>query len=134
MRRGGNPSLGKLRMPKSKRPGSLRTFIFDKRFCAVAATIAAVVGGLVYFRDNLPMLAFSTASSHTIARDLPNGSILMPYSDGVCHLNAIDTKTGRISDDGLVDCKDAADKNTAAWKSFVEEQKASEIRKSFRHE
>ena len=33
-----------------------------------------------------------------------------------------------------MDCADAADQNTVAWKPLANVQKATEIRKSFRHE
>jgi hypothetical protein len=74
-------------MPKSQKPRSPRTFIFDKRFFTVAAAIAAALGGLAYFRNDLPMLTFSSTGSQQTARDLPNGSILIPYGDGICRLN-----------------------------------------------
>jgi hypothetical protein len=128
------PSAGKLQMRKSKGSKTHRAFIFDKRFYAVASAIVVIACGLFYFRGNLPMLNLASANSQQTPRELPNGSILIPYGDGLCRLHAIDTKTGRIRDDGLVDCVDAADQTTAAWKSFVEQQRANEIRKSFRNE
>jgi hypothetical protein len=120
-------------MRKSKTRTTHRTSIFDKRSCTVAAAIVIVLGGLAYFRNDLPMLTLSSAGPQ-IPRDLPHGAILIPDGDGRCRLRAIDTKTGQVWDDGLVDCLDAADQTSAAWQSFGEQQKASQIRKSFRSE
>jgi hypothetical protein len=69
-----------------------------------------------------------------MAHIVPTGSILIPYKNGVCRLNAINNATGQIQDGGLVDCTDAADQNTVAWKPLVDAQRATQIRKSFRHE
>ena len=125
-------------MRKNKKPRTqrktVRTRIFDKRFVATACAMAAVVCGIVYFRSDLPTLSLSSADSRQMAHIVPTGSILIPYKNGVCRLRAIDNATGQIQDDGLVDCTDAADQNTVAWKPLVDAQKATQIRKSFRHE
>jgi hypothetical protein len=125
-------------MRKNKKPRTqrktVRTRIFDKRFVATACAMVAVLCGIVYFRSALPTLSLSSAGSHETVHNVPTGSILSPYGNGVCRLHAIDNATGQIQDDGLVDCTDAADQNTVAWKSLVDAQKATEIRKSFRHE
>jgi hypothetical protein len=131
-------ALGKLQMPKNKKPRTqrktVRTRIFDKRFVATACAMAAVLCGIVYFRSGLPTLSLSSAGLHQTAHNVPTGSILIPYRNGVCRLRAIDNATGQIQDDSLVDCTDAADQNTVAWKPLVDAQKATKIRKSFRHE
>jgi hypothetical protein len=119
---------------KKTRRKAVRTRIFDKRFFAAAGAMAAVVCGIVYFRNDLPMLNLASAGSRPIEHSVPTGSILVPYGDGACRLRAIDNATGHIQDDGVVDCSDASDQNTVAWKSLVDAQKATEIRKSFRHE
>jgi hypothetical protein len=114
---------------------AVRTYFFDKRFCTVAVLIVAAAGGLGYFRTDLPMLHLSSAPPRETPHGLPSGSILIPYGDnGLCRLRAIDTATGQVREYGTVNCLDAADQNTAAWKSLVDQQKASEIRKSFRRE
>jgi hypothetical protein len=134
-------SLGRMRMRKNKKPRTqrkaVRRYIFDKRFVATACAMAAVLCGIVYFRSDLPMLSLSnlsSADSRQMAHIVPTGSILIPDKNGVCRLKAIDNATGQIQDDGLVDCMDAADQNTVAWKPLVDAQKATQIRKSFRHE
>src|ERR1700722_11493332 len=114
-------------MQKNKRPKTHRAFIFDKRFCAVASAIVVIACGLFYFRGNLPMLNLASAGSQQAPRELPNGSSLIPYGAGLRPLPPIHTKPGRRRDDGLVDCVDAADQTSAAWKSFVEQQRANEI-------
>lgn len=128
-------------MRKNKKPRTqrkaVRRYIFDKRFVATACAMAAVLCGIVYFRSDLPMLSLSnlsSADSRQMAHIVPTGSILIPDKNGVCRLKAIDNATGQIQDDGLVDCMDAADQNTVAWKPLVDAQKATQIRKSFRHE
>jgi len=125
-------------MRKNKKPRTqrkaVRRYIFDKRFVATACAMAAVVCGIVYFRSDLPMPSLSSADSRQMAHIVPTGSILIPYKNGVCRLNAIDNATGQIQDGGLVDCTDAADQNTVAWKPLVDAQRATQIRKSFRHE
>ncbi len=125
-------------MPKSKQPKTqskaVRSRIFDKRLYVVAGAMATVVSALAYFREDLPMLHFSSAGPHLTVRSIPNGFILIPYENGVCRLNAIDNATGHIVDGGLVNCADASDRNSAAWKSLADQLKATEIRKSFRHE
>jgi hypothetical protein len=125
-------------MRKNKKPRTqrkaVRTRIFNKRFVATACAMAAVLCGIVYFRSALPTLNLSSAGSPQTAHNVPSGSILIPYENGVCRLHAIDNATGQVQDDGLVNCTDAADQNTVAWKSLVDAQKATEIRKSFRHE
>jgi hypothetical protein len=104
------------------------------RLGAVACAMVAVLSVLVYFREDFPMLSFSSANPQVAKRDIPQGSILIPYDNGLCHLHAIDSATGQIRDNGVVNCLDAADQNTAAWKSLVDQQKATQIRKSFRNE
>jgi hypothetical protein len=124
-------------MPKAKTSGAQRkTVRFSiKRLSAVACAMAAVLTGLVYFQDDLPTWKMSSAGSQSAGRGVPYGSILIPYNPnkGLCRLRAIDNATGRIEDDGLVDCKDASAQNSVAWRSLVDQEKASEIRKSFRH-
>ncbi len=136
----GDPSLGKLPMPKDKTAGTQRKVvrISIKRLGAVACAMAAVCYGLIYFRDDLPTTwTFSLTSSQTAAgHSVPYASILIPYNlnKGLCRLHALDNATGKIEDDGLVDCKDASAQNSGAWKSLVDQERASEIRRSFRHQ
>jgi hypothetical protein len=132
---------GELPMRKNKKPRTqrkaVRTRIFDKRFVAMACVTAAIVCTIVYFRSDLPMPSLSNLSStgsRQMAHIVPTGSILIPDKKGVCRLKAIDNATGQIEDGGLVDCTDAADQNTVAWKPLVDVQKVTQIRKSFRHE
>jgi hypothetical protein len=126
---------GKLQMPKDKNSRTqhkaVRSYI--KRAGAAACALA-VVGALAYFRSDLPFLNLSSVDPHATKHDLPSGSILIPYDDGLCYLHAIDNATGHIRDYGLVNCLDASDQNSAAWKSMVDQLKATEIRKSFRHQ
>ncbi len=119
---------------KKTRRKIVRTYVFDKRFVAAACAMAAVVYGVVHFRNDLPTLNLAAAGSRPTEHIVPAGSILIPYGNGACRLHAIDNATGHIQDDGLVDCADASDQNTVAWKSLVDAQKATQIRKSFRHE
>jgi hypothetical protein len=125
-----------MQMQKIKKPRRkvIRTYLFDKRFVAAACVMAAVVYGGAHFRNDLPMLNLASAGSRPTEHIVPAGSILIPYGNGACRLHAIDNATGRIQDDGLVDCSAASDQNTVAWKPLVDAQKATEIRKSFRHE
>ncbi|HEX3503653.1 MAG TPA: hypothetical protein VHU22_09700 [Xanthobacteraceae bacterium] len=125
-------------MPKDKKlrtqRNAIRTYIFDKRLGAMACAMVAVLSALIYFRQDLPILNFSSADPRRTAHNIPSGSILLPYDNGLCRLHAIDNATGKIQDDGVVNCLDAADQNTTAWKSLADQQRATEIRKSFRHE
>jgi hypothetical protein len=123
-------------MPTDKNSGTQRKAvrISIKRLSTIACAITAVGFGLVYFRDELPTWKLSSAPQS--GRGVPYGSILIPYNPnkGLCRLRALDNATGRIEDDGLVDCKDASAQNSVAWKSLVDQERASEIRKSFRHQ
>ena len=124
-------------MPKDKKPGTERkTVRFSiRRLAAIACAVAGVCYGLVYFRDDLPAWTFSSAPQPA-ASGVPYASILLPYNPykGLCRLHALDNATGKIEDGGLVDCKDASVQNSVAWKSLVDQERASEIRKSFRHQ
>ena len=133
-----HPSLGS-QMPKDKNAGTQRKVvrISFKRLGVVACAMAAVCCGLVYFRDDLSTAwTFSLASPQPAGHSVPYASILIPYNlnKGLCRLHALDNTTGRIEDDGLVDCKDASAQNSVAWKSLVDQERASEIRRSFRHQ
>lgn len=125
-------------MPTDKTPGAQRkTVRFSiRRLSAVACAMAAVLSGLVYFRDDLLVWKMPLASPQPAGRGLPYASILIPYNPykGLCRLHALDNVTGQIEDDGLVDCKDASTQNSVAWKSLVDQERASEIRRSFRHQ
>ena len=125
-------------MPKNKGPraqsSTIRAAIFDRRLCAAVGVALAVVCGLVYFRNDLPTLRAPSIDAVWTERNIPSGSILIPDDNGLCRLHAIDSSTGQIRDDGLVDCANASDQNAAAWKSLVNEQKATQIRRSFRHD
>jgi hypothetical protein len=124
-------------MPKDKNSGAQRKAvrISIKRLSTLACAVAAVGYGLVYFRDALPTWKMSSASQ-SAGHGVPYASILIPYNPnkGLCRLHALDNATGKIEDDGLVDCKDASVQNSVAWKSLVDQERASEIRKSFRHQ
>jgi hypothetical protein len=136
MSRCGSPSLGK-QMPKDKNSGTQRKAVrFSiRRLSTFACAVAAVGCGLVYFRDELPTWKMSS-TPRSAERGVPYASILIPYNlnKGLCRLHALDNVTGRIEDDGLVDCSDASAQNSVAWRSLVDAQKANEIRKSFRHQ
>jgi hypothetical protein len=125
-------------MPKDKTSGAQRKAVrFSiKRLRTVACAMAAVGYGLVYFRGELPTWKMSSAGPQSTGRGVPYGSILVPYNlnKGLCRLHALDNATGQIEDDGLVDCTDASKQNSVAWKSLVDQERASEIRKSFRHQ
>lgn len=111
---------------------AVRTSI--KGVSVAAVVMVSVLCGLAYFRKDFPILSLSSVTPHSSERDIPRGSILIPSDNGLCRLHAIDNATGHIQDDGLVNCLDAADQDTAVWKSLVDRQKATEIRRSFRHE
>jgi hypothetical protein len=100
----------------------------------MACATLAILSALAYFRNDLPITGLWSVSPPRTARNIPSGSILLPYDNGLCRLHAIDNATGKIQDDGVVNCLDAADQNTTAWKSLADQQRATEIRKSFRHE
>jgi hypothetical protein len=125
-------------MPKDKNAGAQRKAVrFSiRRLSAVACAMAAVLCGLVYFQDELPTWKMSSVGPRSTGRGVPYGSILIPYNPykGLCRLHSLDNATGQIEDDGLVDCKDASTQNSVAWKSLVDQERASEIRKSFRHQ
>jgi len=124
-------------MPKDKTSGAQRkTVRFSiKRLGTVACAMAAVGYGLVYFRDELPTWKMSSAPQPA-GHGVPYASILIPYNlnKGLCRLHALDNATGQIEDDGLVDCTDASKQNSVAWKSLVDQERANEIRRSFRHQ
>jgi hypothetical protein len=123
-------------MPKdsrsAKRRKSVRTLI--KRLGAAICVTVPVVCGLAYFRKDLLFLSLSSAGPRVTVHEIPSGWILVPYDNGLCRLRALDNATGQIQDGGVVNCLDAADKNTAVWKSLSDQARATEIRKSFRHE
>jgi hypothetical protein len=123
-------------MPKDTNPGTQRKAVRSlfKRLGAAACVTVSVVCGLVYFHKDLPFLNLSSASPHPTTHEIPNGSILIPYDNGLCRLHALDNTTGRIRDGGVVNCVQATDQNTAVWKSLSDQARATEIRKSFRHE
>ena len=125
-------------MPKDKTPGTERkTVRFSiKRLGAIACAMAGVCYGLIYFRDDLPKWTMSSASPQGAGHDVPYASIIIPYNPykGLCRLHALDNATGKIEDGGLVDCKDASVQNSVAWKSLVDQERANEIRRSFRHQ
>jgi len=125
-------------MPKDANAGTQRKTVrlSIKRLGAVACALAAICYGLVYFRDDLLIWKMSLVSPQPAGHSVPYASILIPYNlyKGLCRLHALDNATGRIEDDGLVDCKDASAQNSAAWKSLVDQERASEIRRSFRHQ
>jgi len=129
-------SLGNLQMPKDNnfatQRKSLRTL--GKRLCAAVCVTVPVACGLVYFHRDLALLSLSSVSPQPTAHTIPNGWILVPYDNGRCRLHALDNATGRIQDGGVVNCLDATDQNAAMWKSLADQAKATEIRKSFRHE
>jgi hypothetical protein len=105
-----------------------------KRVGAAACVMVAVVCGLAYFRKDLLFLSSPSAGPHLTIREIPKGWILVPYDNGLCRLRALDNATGQIQDGGVVNCLDATEQNTAMWKPLADQAKATEIRKSFRHE
>jgi hypothetical protein len=129
-------------MPKDKTAGTQRKVVrFSiKRLGTAACVMAAICYGLVYFRDDLltwDLLTWKMSSAPQPAgHGVPYASIIIPYNPnkGLCRLHALDNATGKIEDDGLVDCKDASAQNSVAWKSLVDQERASEIRRSFRHQ
>jgi hypothetical protein len=123
-------------MPKDKNSRTQRKAVrtFIKRVGAAACAILAVLSVLIYFRNDLPLLSLASVNPNGTQRNIPSGSILIPYDNGLCRLHALDNATGQIEDDGFVNCLDAYDQNSAAWKSLADQQRATEIRRSFRHE
>ena len=125
-------------MPKAKTSGAQRKSrpdLHQTPQCGSLRDGCRFVPVSIYFRDDLPTWKMSPAGSQSAGRGVPYASILIPYNPnkGLCRLRAIDNATGRIEDDGLVDCSDASAQNSLAWKSLVDEERANEIRRSFRH-
>jgi hypothetical protein len=122
-------------MPQDKTSRTQRKSVrISIKRLGAACTMLAVASGLAYFRNDLPLLILASGGSDGAQRDIPSGSILIPYDNGMCRLHALDNATGHIEDNGIVDCLDAADQNSAAWKSLTDQQRANQIRRSFRHE
>jgi hypothetical protein len=116
---------------------TFRVYIFNKISYAAICTIVAVLGGLAYFRGVLPRSSpppTPPVIPQQAKINLPIGAILIPDASGKCRLHALDNATGKINDYGVVDCSNAADENSTAWKRATNSDVGAEVSKSFRHE
>lgn len=110
-----------------------RSYIFDN-LASVFCAIGILLCGLAYWQAPLFLNLLSMRWQQADLK-LPDGAILLPYDNqNRCRLREINTATGRIRDNGLVDCLDASARNAEAWRPLTNQQKAAEIRKSFRGE
>jgi hypothetical protein len=116
---------------------TFRAYAFNKISYAAVSTIVAVLGGVAYFTGVLPKSSPPPAPPvipQQTKINLPNGAILIPGANGICHLHALDNSTGAILDYGVVDCSNAADNNSTAWRRATNSDVGTEVSKSFRHE
>jgi hypothetical protein len=106
-------------------------------FAAAGAIVAVLGGGAAYFMGVLPTSnppPTPPVIPHQTKIDLPIGAILIPDASGICHMRALDNKTGVINDYGVVDCSKATDRNSVAWKRATNQDVGTEVSKSFRHD
>ncbi len=123
--------------PTEPQRKTFRAYVFNKISYAAVSAIVAVLAGLAYFTGALPKSGpppEPPVIAHQAKIDVPNGAILIPGADGICHLHALDNSTGAISDYGVVDCSKAVDKNSTAWKRATNQDVGTEVSKSFRRE
>ena len=93
------PSHGTRPRRKAARTGS-----FYRR-AGVTCVLLVSSWTVVYYRGDIPALLQSPAISRNELK-VPNGSLLFsPFSDNTCRQSLIDNATGRIRDNGFVDCE-----------------------------
>jgi hypothetical protein len=119
------PSHGTRPRRKAARTGS-----FYRRV-GVVCVLFASSWTVVYYSGDIPALLQSPAISRS-ELDVPNGSLLFsPFSDNTCRQSLIDNATGRIQDNGFVDCEVAKSRNAAEWATLTATKRAMAIRGSF---
>lgn len=88
---------------KAARAGS-----FYRRAGVACALFVSSWTVVYYYRGDIPELFQSLAIPRESEPELPNGSLLFsPFSNNTCRQSLIDNETGRIRDNGFVDCEAA---------------------------
>ncbi len=101
------------------------------RHAGIACVLFAAFWIVVCYSGDIPALFQSPAISRS-ELEVPNGSLLFsPFSDNTCHQSLIDNATGRIRDNGFVDCEVAKTKNAEEWATLAATKRAIAIRGSF---
>ena len=118
------PSHGTRPRRKAARTGS-----FYRR-AGIACVLLASSWTVVYYGGDIPALFQSPAMSRS-ELEVPNGSLLSPFSDNTCRQSLIDNATGQIRDNGFVDCEVAKSQNAAEWATLTATKRAIAIRGSF---
>jgi hypothetical protein len=129
-----NMVTGKQTEPQRK---TFRAYTFNKISYAAVCAIVAVVGGVAYFGGVFPQSSpppTPPVFPQQTKVNLPVAPILITDANGICHMRALDNSTGAIMDYGVVDCSNAANKNSAAWNRAMSADVGTEVSKSFRHE
>ena len=102
------------------------------RRAGVACALFVTLWTVVYYRGDIPALFQSPAIPRESEPELPNGSLLFsPFSDNTCRRRLIDNATGRIRDNGFVDCEVAKTQNAEEWPTLTATKRAIAIRGSF---
>ena len=76
----------------------------------IACVLFASSWTVVYYGGDISALFQSPAMSRS-ELEVPNGSLLSPFSDNTCRQSLIDNATGQIRDNGFVDCEVAKSHN-----------------------
>ncbi len=119
------PSHGTRPRRKAARTGS-----FYRR-AGVTCVLLVSSWTVVYYRGDIPALLQSPAISRNELK-VPNGSLLFsPFSDNTCRQSLIDNATGRIQDNGFVDCEVAKARNAKEWAILTATKRAMAVRGSF---
>lgn len=106
-----------------------RTGSFYAR-AGVACVLFASSSTAIYYSGDISALSRSSAMSRS-ELEMPHGSLLSPFSDNTCRQSLIDNATGRIRDNGFVDCEVAKSENAAEWATLTATKRAMAIRGSF---
>ncbi len=96
----------------------------------IACVLFASSCTVVYYGGYISALFQSPAMSRS-ELEVPNGSLLSPFSDNTCRQSLIDNATGQIRDNGFVDCEVAKSQNAAEWATLTATKRAIAIRGSF---
>jgi hypothetical protein len=114
------PGAGK----KCRAAAQLGTGIFA--ICALLVCSSAAI----YYSNDIRVMFRSPA---TIPLRNPNttGTVLTPFSGNTCRRRLLDNTTGKIRDDGLVDCADAMARVDQEWTKQGAVQRQTIFRNGF---
>jgi hypothetical protein len=106
-----------------------------RRIAAVAAVAAVLTAGWFAARETT-MELFAPPKPHAMPSDdeIYTGAILFVPDDGkICRRFLFDNRTGRLSDNGLVDCESAYYQNREASPAQMSAARTQAISETFRH-